>query len=48
MSLSVRDLLPDIVVLEVPDMFPKAIAPTPSTDVERVMVTSALVIAARQ
>ena len=44
MSLSVRDLLPEIVVLEVPDILPKAMAPTPSTDMERVMVTSARAI----
>jgi hypothetical protein len=41
MSLSVRDLSPEIVVLEVPDMLPNAIAPTPSTDMVRSSVMSA-------
>jgi hypothetical protein len=41
MSLSLRDLLPEMMVLEVPDIFAIAIAPTPSTAVLRSMVTSA-------
>jgi hypothetical protein len=35
MSLSVRDLSPEMLVFEVPDMFANPMAPTPSTEVER-------------
>src|ERR1700716_424843 len=41
MSLSLRDLSPEIVVLVVPDIFPNAITPTPSTAMVRSRVMSA-------
>jgi hypothetical protein len=46
MSLSVRDLSPEMLVLEVPDMFAKAMPPTPLTEVARSMVMSACAIPA--